>query len=591
MTPLEQILWAVVGVLGIVAVLIYSTSTPPTSTALVAAVSSPLPATKTASPSRTPTPKPSPTSPVVRPAASTEPLVIPTPPPDATLLTFSPNSERTGWVGSKELGPHWRDRNLHSGSFQGQTLVGVVQFDLTTLAPGSKILYAALELTGRNAKNLGTSGQWNFSLIRSGTGPEWADPTYDTVTQAAPLATLPTPIPVANLAVGQTNRFVLDSSQLKVLENQLEQGTITFRLDGPDEPKDNLFTWDAGPGIGEPTLYVIVVPASFVVITATPTPADLFAAATLVARQTEQVRQYGTPTPFPRSVATATPGATGVVVVTAVPTAVNLATAIARSSYATAVAATTGTFTPTPPNMVTTTPTPQFIQVTQFTPAPTPLPRPTEVSLLEFRKTPIPPESGLIGRIAFKTDRDGGQEQVWVMESNGTVVGKLTGTDYYRVAEVHDLYSPDWLYYLDYSKDERDKWQIVLFDVSKGIFTPMIQEDRAMTGAGVYDAAWSPDGSKIAFVSNASIGSEIWLYDIRTRTRKRLTYSWSDAVAGEWTHNRHPSWSPDGKSIVYSSIANSKSTWQIWVINADGSGARILNASPFNDYDPVWVKR
>lgn len=588
MTPLEQVLWTVAGLLAIVAVIAYSTSATPKSTPIAAAVFSPVPTTSSPTATPTVTPRPLPTS--TRAATnvgSREPLEIPTPPPDAILLTFSPNPERTGWVGSKELGPHWRDRNLYSGSFQGQTLAGVVQFDLRSLAPGSKILYAALELTGRNARNLGSNGEWTLALIPSGPDSSWGDVTFDLVSQARALTS--SPVLASNLAVGQSNDFVFDTNQLKVLESQLDLGIVTFRLEGPSEPKDNLFTWEAGPGAGEPTLYVVVIPASFVVITATPAPADLFAAATQAARQTEQVRQFGTPTPFPRSIATATPGATGVVVVTSVPTPMNLGTAAARSVYATAVAATTGTFTPTPPNMITTTPTPPFIGVAQFTPAPTPFPRPTEVSLLEYRKTPIPTESGLIGRIVFMTDRDGGQAQVWVMESNGALVGKLTGADLYRVAQAHDLYSPDWQYQLDLGRDERNMWQIVLYDIAKGFFSPLIQEERRSDGSGVFDPSWSPDGSKIAYASNA-VGTEIWLYDVATKARKRLTYSPSDPTAGAYTHNRHPSWSPDGKSIVFSSIAP-KGTWQIWVINADGSGARILSPSAFNDYDPVWIKR
>ena len=594
MTPLEQVLWAVVGVLAIVFVVAYSSSASPTSTPMAAAVPSETRAVQAVSSLSSPVPTPSPSSTpgaAASAVATTEPLVIPTPPADATLQVFSPNPDRTGWLGNKELGAHWRDRNLHSGSFQGQTLASVVQFDLTSLAPGSKILYAALELTGRNAKNLGNAGQWKFDLIPSGSDSDWDQATFDTVSRATALTSLTPPVSVGNLAAGKINRFVLNASQIQVLESQLDQGIVTFRLEGPAETTDNLFTWDAGPGIGEPALYVVVVPASFVVITATPTPADLFAAATQVAQQTEQVRLYGTPTPFPRSVATATPGATGVAVVTSIPTAMNPATAVARSAYATAVAATTGTFTPTPPNMVTATPTSEFIAVTQFTPAPTPLPQPTEISLLVYPKTPIPPDSGLVGRIAFTTDRDGGQPGVWMMDANGAVVGKLTGTDYYRVAEVHDLYSPDWQYHLDLAKDDRDKWEIVVYDVAKGIFSPMIQEEHAMTGQGVYDPAWSPDGSKIAFVSNASVNSEIWVYDVKTKTRKRLTWSPTDMAAGQYAYNRHPSWSPDGKYIVYSGILNSKSTWQIWIINADGSGAHVLSPSSFNDTDPVWIKR
>lgn len=108
------------------------------------------------------------------------------------------------------------------------------------------------------------------------------------------------------------------------------------------------------------------VPTPFV-ITATPTPADVFAAATSAALQTAQAATTGTATPLPPSwvlaTATLTPR-----VVTATPTAENDATATVMAAQATAIAFTTGT---PPPNLlvVTATPTPA---PTWVTPAPPP---------------------------------------------------------------------------------------------------------------------------------------------------------------------------------------------------------------------------
>lgn len=589
MAPLEQALWAVVIIVLVVAGVVLSTITSDGNrqrprTTPVGQVSTP-----TRSPSFTPIPSVTP-SPRPSPFPTLEPLNVPTPPPGGMVLALSPNPDRTGWVGSNEPAIHWRDRNLHAGTYQGQALLSIVQFDVKALAPGTKILFAALELTGLDAKSLGQSGEWKVDLINSEI-PDGAGATYSSLRSAATLAQLGTPFQARGLAARQTSRVVVEQDQLALLQKQLDYGAVTVRLTGPADGADDQFTWDGGPGAGEPTLYLVVMPASFAVLTSTPTPVDLFEAATVVARQTGQARQYGTPTSLPRSVVTATPGAIGRVVVTSVPTPANLATATAQSLYATAVAATTGTFTPTPRNWITATPTPQFIALGQFTPVPTPLPRPTEVSLLEYRKTPIPNESGLIGKIAFTTDRDGGQPQVWIMEPDGNPVGKLTGTDDYRIAQVHDLYSPDWSAHLDFQKDFRDKWTIVVYDIAKGIFSPMIDEERGATGMGVYDPAWSPDGSKIAFVSNASINSEIWLFDVKTKNRKRLTWTLPDPLTMVQADNKHPSWSPDGTQIVFSSNRDNVNRWQIWIMNPDGGGIRNLSPSPFNDTNPVWIKR
>ncbi len=591
-TPLEQALWAIVALLAVVAVVVFVSSPSSGST-------SPRPPSQTEvaqvrTPTRTPTPTPVPTAtPTLTPPLlpTPEPLEVPSPPSDGSLVTFAPNPERTGWAGSKELGIHWRDRNLHSGTYQGQALVSVLQLDLTSLAPGTRILFAALELTGRSSKYLGSTGQWKVDIIDSGSDVDWDEANYDTIRQAKSLISVGPTLGARSLATGQTNRFVFGAEQLALLQQQLDRGIVSLRLNGPAEAGDNLFTWDAGPGATEPTLYLSIVPGSFVVITATPTPADVYVAATMAAQQTELVRVYGTSTPFPRSYATATPGATGYVVVTSVPPPLNPATATAQSAYATAVAATTGTFTPTPPNLVTTTPTSVFLAFNQFTPVPTPWPT-REISLLEYPKTPIPLASGLIGKIAFITDREGlPNPQVWLMDASGKVVGKMSGRDYYQIAAVHDLFSPNYDQHMDFTRDSRDKWEIVLFDVATGVFSPFIREDKGMTGQGVYHPAWSPDGAKIAFVSNAGINSDIWIYDIATKTRKRITWTLPDALSGEWADCKHPSWSPDGKYIVFSTNRDNVGHWQIWIMDAEGNGLHKLSPSPFNDSDPVWIKR
>jgi TolB protein len=64
--------------------------------------------------------------------------------------------------------------------------------------------------------------------------------------------------------------------------------------------------------------------------------------------------------------------------------------------------------------------------------------------------------------------------------------------------------------------------------------------------------------------------------------KQRLTFN-------IWEWDKHPSFSPDGSFIVFWSNQTS-GRQQLWIMNADGSDRRILLDSPYNDWDPVWIK-
>ena len=78
---------------------------------------------------------------------------------------------------------------------------------------------------------------------------------------------------------------------------------------------------------------------------------------------------------------------------------------------------------------------------------------------------------------------------------------------------------------------------------------------RVTAGAGAgefheYDIAWSPDGKRLAFLSDAENKGQLQLYiaDLPSRHARRIT-----SVNGAL---QHPSWSPDGKSVAILFTAN-----------------------------------
>ena len=100
-------------------------------------------------------------------------------------------------------------------------------------------------------------------------------------------------------------------------------------------------------------------------------------------------------------------------------------------------------------------------------------------------------------------------------------------------------------------------------------------------GAGpASDPAWSPDGRKLAFVRlNASLGSPIYVVKADGSGLRNLTPKPVGAYAA-------PAWSPDGRKIAFVSDRDGNS--EVYVMNANGSGQRNLTRNPAYDADPAW---
>ena len=402
--PWRPLLWGLAALLAIVVgwQLLRILTTPPAPAPLPAVAASATPtalAAETAIPFPTPDPAfvaasaaESATSPPAPPA----PLATPTLAAGETMARVVPSASQAGWVASSESrGNHWGDSFLHTGVAQGQIFHGALQFDLSRVARGAPLRFAMLSLTGLDDDRLNRSANnaWSLRWLAPEINEQWSRASFQDIHNAAVLQTILPPLGQAELAPFAANQFVFDAGQLRLLEQALIDNNlqIAFRLDGPEIGADDLFTWDSGYGPatqGSPPELLLVAgppPATpppiptedYVVVTSTPTPANVLTAAALVVQATAQAETTGTVTPTPPNLVTATPtpenaqtadaqrllaGLPLVVTPTAEPE--NGATAAALSAYATAVAITTGTFTPLPRDYVTATPTPPWVVVT-----------------------------------------------------------------------------------------------------------------------------------------------------------------------------------------------------------------------------------
>jgi hypothetical protein len=580
---LETILWILASIAAFVALLVFIpsfnvlavSSTPTTTVTLTARP------TLTSIPSSTPIPAPP--SPRLLPT-----VLFPTESPNSRTFVLTSDPSRTGWYSSGESSPHLGDRNLHAGSYKGQSFQTIIGFELTALAPGSKILYAQVELVGLNRSNLGTGGKWTLQLLSSTA----SSPNADLRTVAAQ-ANIGATLAADQLTEGQINKFVFGSDQYSSLEDALNaNGRVYFRLSGSGSTDDDLFTWDGGDRdlpSSRPTLRLIVVPTAFVVITNTPTPENVFTAAANLLKSTE-IAQRGTPTTFPRRFATATPQ----IVVTPRPTAANPETATAIAALRTAVAVTTGTYTPTPLNFVTATPgsipptatppTPLFVPIDRLPTVPIPTPQLTK---FELARKPLP--TGLQGKILFLSGpRD--NPQIFMMDSDGKNIVLVTNREIYAIAAARDAFSPNGIIEAFNTADpnNRDVLQIFLFDYSiPGSPTKPLYNQITFLKRGIaYSPSWSQDSGKIAYTNTESGFHEIYVLDLGTKRTTQLT------SAKGWSWNQFPSWSADGKQIVYASDRGRPNTFtDIWVMNShDGSNAYRLLDWGRDSWAPIWIK-
>jgi TolB protein len=95
---------------------------------------------------------------------------------------------------------------------------------------------------------------------------------------------------------------------------------------------------------------------------------------------------------------------------------------------------------------------------------------------------------------------------------------------------------------------------------------------------------WSPDGRRIAFVSQRDGNREVYLVsaDSLTGAGSIGPLNITQHPAEDWA----PAWSPDGQQIAFSS--NRQGNWEIFIVNADGSGLKQITNDGAGNLSPVW---
>jgi Tol biopolymer transport system component len=135
-----------------------------------------------------------------------------------------------------------------------------------------------------------------------------------------------------------------------------------------------------------------------------------------------------------------------------------------------------------------------------------------------------------------------------------------------------DLTEGSWIS-LDVSPDGKT----VVFDFLGDLYTiPMEGGEATQITEGMqFDSQprFSPDGNKIAFISDASGGEGVWIYDLETEEIEQLT-------RGKENEYQSPEWTPDGKYVIASK--DDPGNHKIWLYHIDGGSGTPLVDEPGN---------
>ena len=201
-------------------------------------------------------------------------------------------------------------------------------------------------------------------------------------------------------------------------------------------------------------------------------------------------------------------------------------------------------------------------------------------------------------RIAFLSDRSGYFDIYLTSVTKPEKITRLVAGQ--RKADLEELHwlrpgmswSPDGKYIAFASRaGKEDALNIIDVDKKKIIHAFKFGLD------GLFSPAWSPVSNEIAFVGLKHQQSDIYVYDLDTHKLRNVT----DDIFSDL----EPSWSPDGRDIVFVSDRKENvepremresinmvdfdyRTTDIFQIHKNGAGLQRLTTSPQNERSPQW---
>jgi Tol biopolymer transport system component len=210
-----------------------------------------------------------------------------------------------------------------------------------------------------------------------------------------------------------------------------------------------------------------------------------------------------------------------------------------------------------------------------------PLGKPNQLTFKErFSTSPVWTPDGR--KILFSSGGVTGDRELWGLGiSKGAASGKPQRLapleDGYSIAISHRAQGPQRLVYAREPSD-LNVWQVEVSHRGRGLLLDSNPRALISSTRWDFDSQFSPDGNKIAFSSDRSGNTELWLCDRDASNAVQLTSLGSVSIGAAW--------SPDGRWIAFTSRPRGQA--DIYVIPAKGGTPRNLTNHPATDRLPTW---
>jgi len=169
--------------------------------------------------------------------------------------------------------------------------------------------------------------------------------------------------------------------------------------------------------------------------------------------------------------------------------------------------------------------------------------------------------------IAFHLDKGEGLN-IYIMGIDGSNIKQLT---FSKGDNAAPFWSPNGDKIGFHSK-RNGKWNIYSID-KDGSNELRLTKSK---GDDYFPSSWSPDGKSIAFMSNR--GGIFDVYSIDVKTLKTINLTNSPALDGV------PSWSADGKKILFHSTRHEGHNFQVYQMDADGENVQRITHSKLQSF-------